>query len=142
MRRCWIALALLLGLWAGPVLAEMASFDAMLIKASNESAPLDARLERVEYQLRPLLRFESYRLLNQASGSVNVPGETSLALGDGYLLLVRASKKDGGIRYEVRWLRGDQALLNTTVTLKRGKTAVLGGVPEGEGKLIVVLTAQ
>lgn len=143
MRRCWILLVVLLGLGAGPVWAELASFDAMLIKASNDPAPLDRRLERVEYQLRPLLRFESYLLLNQSSGSVNVPGETSLALGDGYLLQVRASRsKDGGTRYEVRWLRGDQALLNTTVTLKRGKTAVLGGVPEGQGKLIVVLTAH
>ena len=137
-----MVVGVLLGLTVGVARAELASFEAMLIRASNDPAPLDMRLERVEYQLRPLLRFESYRLLNQSAGSVNVPGEATLALGDGHLLLLRAGARDGGTRYEVRWLHGDQALLFTTVTLKRGKTAVLGGVPDGDGKLIVVLLAR
>ena len=123
--------------WAGPV-----RLDAMLIMASNDPAPLDRRLERVEFKLRPLFRFEYYRFMGEGTGMLHLPGETSVALGDGHYLQLRGSAKDGGTRLEVRWFRGEQALLNTAVNLKPGKPVILGGVPQGNGTLIVTLTAQ
>ncbi len=122
--------------WAG-----MLNVDAMLILASNDPAPLDRRLERVEFRLRPLFRFEYYRFLGQGSGSLQLPGETSIALGDGHFLQIRGSERDGGRRLEVRWFRGDQPILNTAVHLKKGQPVILGGLSEGNGKLILTLTA-
>ena len=142
MRRWCIWMVILLVGWAGPVLAGMVNLDAMLILASDDAAPLDRRLERVEFKLRPLFRFQYYRFLGEGSGAFQLPGETSIALGDGHYLQLRGTAKDDGTRVEVRWFRGDQPLLNTAVVLKKGKPVILGGVPQGNGKLIVTLTAR
>lgn len=142
MRR-WLIVFLLMVLggvasaWADPVRLE-----AMLIMASNDPAPLDRRLERVEYKLRPLFRFEYYRFMGEGSGILQRPGETSVALGDGHYLQLRGTAKDGGTRLEVRWFRGEQPVLTTAVHLKPGKPVILGGAPQGNGTLIVTLTAR
>lgn len=142
MRRRFISILLLLTLAASSAWAGMVSLDAMLILASDDPAPLDRRLERVEFKLRPLFRFQYYRFLGEGSGSLNLPGETTVALGDGHYLQLRGSEKDDATRVEVRWFRGDQPLLNTAVNLKKGKPVILGGVPQGTGKLIITLTAR
>lgn len=142
MRRTWVIVVALLLAAGGSALAETVTIEAMRILASNDPAPLDRRLERVEYQLRPLFRFEHYRHLGDSSMSVNLPGTINLALGDGHFLAVSASSRDGRVRAEVRWMRGQESLLSTAVNLQRGKPVILGGVPEGDGKLIVTLTAR
>ena len=121
--------------------AQPMEIEAMLILASNEPAPLDRRLERVDYILRPLLRFETYRLLGQGSALVPTPGSATIALGDGHVLHLKTGKDRGG-RVEVSWQRGDERLLSTSVSLRRGKPAILGGAPQGDGKLIVTLTVK
>lgn len=128
---------------AACAVAETVNLDAMLILASNDPAPLDRRLERVEHQLRPLFRFEYYRHLGSSSAAVALPGATKIALGDGHFLDVQASAaKDDKVRAQVRWFRGDEPLVNTVVNLRRGKPVILGGVPHGNGKLIVTLTTR
>mgnify|MGYP001250035187 CR=1 FL=1 len=140
----WLTILAMMGvLGAVSAAAEVVDLDAMLILASNDPAPLDRRLERVEFQLRPLFRFEYYRHMGGSSASVNLPGTTSIALGDGHHLEVRATARDGKkVRAEVRWFRGDQPLLSTGVNLQPGKPVILGGVPHDKGKLIVTLTAR
>lgn len=122
--------------------ADAVQLHAMRILASNEPAPLDRRLERVDYQLRPLFRFESYRFLSDGSGVINTPGETTIALGDGHSVRVRATGDRGGVRAEVQWTRGGQTIVSTVVNLKRNRPAILGGVPDGSGTLIVTLGLQ
>lgn len=121
--------------------AQPMEIEAMLILASNEPAPLDRRLERVDYILRPLLRFETYRLLGQGSVMVNTPGASSIALGDGHVLNLRTGR-DRGSHVEIAWQRGDSRLLSTSVKLQRGKPTILGGVPHGDGRLIVTVTVK
>lgn len=117
--------------------AQPMEVEAMLILASNDPAPLDRRLERVDYLLRPVLRFETYKLLGQSSVLLQENTATTLALGDGHVLhLSTRGKKD---HVEVSWQRGDTRLLSTSVRLQRNKPAILGGVPQGDGKLIVTL---
>lgn len=120
-------------------LAQPSDVEAMLILASNEPAPLDRRLERVDYVLRPLLRFETYRLLGQGSVLFSGSGTASIALGDGHVVNLAGGGKG---RVEVTWLRGNDRLLSTSVTLKKGKPTILGGVPQGEGRLIVTLMVK
>lgn len=135
-----MAVVVLAGAWSA--IADMVTFDSMLILATDEPAPLDRRLARVEHQLRPLFRFPHYRHLGESSVSVNLPGTAQLALGDGNYLSVRGLERDGRIWAEVRWMRGEQALLSTAVNLQRGKPVILGGAPHDKGKLIVTLTAR
>lgn len=128
--------ALLLGTVV-PARAQPMEVEAMLILASNDPAPLDRRLERVDYLLRPVLRFETYKLLGLSSVLLQENTATTLALGDGYVLqLSTRGKRD---HVEVSWQRGDTRLLSTSVRLQRNKPAILGGVPQGDGKLIVTL---
>ncbi|MCZ7591261.1 MAG: hypothetical protein M5U15_03515 [Kiritimatiellae bacterium] len=119
-----------------PTEAAPMEVEAMLILASNEPAPLDRRLERVDYLLRPVLRFETYRLLAQSSVILPDGASATVALEDGHVLYLQRGKKN---RVEVTWQRGDTRLLSTGVGLERNKPTILGGVPQGEGRLIVTL---
>jgi hypothetical protein len=126
---------------APSALAQPMEIEAMLILASNEPAPLDRRLERVDYILRPLLRFETYRWLGQGAVLVNTPGAATIALGDGHFVQLRTGRSRGS-HVEVTWMRGDERLLSTSVSLQRGKPTILGGVPHGDGRLIVTLMVK
>lgn len=121
--------------------AQPMEIEAMLILASNEPAPLDRRLERVDYILRPLLRFETYRLLGQGSVLINTPGTATIALGDGHVLNLRTGR-DRGSHVEVTWQRGEARMLSTSVKLQRGKPTILGGVPHANGRLIVTVSVK
>ncbi len=136
MPRLWTVLIALLALLAVSASAEPVRLEAMLVLASDEPAPLDYRLSKVEHKLRPLFRFPHYKLLGESSGVLVIPGETSLALGDGHHVDVASG---GGGVFQVRWLRGGQPMLNTGVRLERGKPVILGGVPGPGGTLIVTL---
>ena len=59
----FILICLCVCLFAEQVRAEsdMASVQAMMILASNDPAPLDRRLEKVEFQLRRIFGFQYYR---------------------------------------------------------------------------------
>ncbi|MCS6770393.1 MAG: hypothetical protein NZ740_00010 [Kiritimatiellae bacterium] len=142
MKRLLMLMGWVIGLAAAPVSANgTIEIEAMRILASNEPAPLDRRLERVDYILRPLLRFETYRLLGMGSVILHTPGEAAIDLGEGHVLSVRAGR-DRGSHVEVIWYRDDRRLLSTSIKLQRGRPAILGGVPHGEGRLIVTITAK
>jgi hypothetical protein len=137
-----MAIALLAVLLAPAARAETVSFQATLILASQDPAPLDPRLDRITYKLRRIFKFEYYRLLGEGEGSVALPGELSVAMGEGHRLQIRAEGKDGGTRAEVRWFKGDTPMLSTAATVKGDAPVILGGVPHEGGTLIVTLIAK
>lgn len=139
----WILIGVCL-LIAGPTRAAgAATFKAVLIYASDEPAPLDRRLEHIEFKLRRMLKFSHYRYMGGGELSLALPGEGAIQLGGGQQLKVGAAPADGGkIRVQVQWLRDGKVVLRTTVKLSRRSPAVLGGISDRKGKLIVSLTAQ
>ena len=123
--------------------AEPVTIQATLILASNDPAPLDSRLDRIEYKLRRIFGFEYYRHYGEGSALLNLTGESTVDLGHGFRLTITASgSKDDKIRSSVRWFRGDEMVLNTTVGMKRGVPVVLGGISHEGGTLIVTLVAE
>ncbi len=133
------------GLFAGAATAaaKPVSVEAMLILASNEPTSLDQRLEYVEYKLRRIFGFEYYRYYGEGTAILEVPGQTTLDLGHGFTLEFNATDgEDGKIRANVRWLRGQDVVLNTTVGMKRNAPVILGGIQHEGGTLIVTLTAK
>lgn len=132
---CWLMVAEAIG-------AEPTVLKAMMIRASNEPAAQDARLEIVEYKLRRIFGFEYYRFLNEASATVVGNAEAVLDLGGGHVLRVTTSDSDGGVRAAVRWFRGDALVLNTVVRVARRTPVILGGISEGGGTLIITLVAE
>jgi hypothetical protein len=119
---------------------KMVTVQALMIQAQNDSAPIDRRLEKVEYKLRRVFGFQFYRYVGEGSISLPPRGEGTIELPDGHQLRVRLGSKGGGA--EVRWFRHDDPLLSTSVSLSREAPVVLGGIPSNGGKLIVVLSAQ
>jgi len=130
---------------AGPLPARAAgtvTFKAVLIYASDEPAPLDRRLEAIEYKLRRMLKFAHYRHSGEGSITLNLPGAGAIPLAGGHQVRISATDAGGqNVRAQVQWLRGGQALVSTTVKLGRRSPAVLGGISERNGQLIVCLTA-
>lgn len=140
----WIGLLAAFFFVAGgaPVAADdrAVTLQVLMIQAQNESAPIDRRLERVEYKLRRVFGFQFYRYVGEGSVTLPARGEGAVSLPDGHRLQVRLGGKGG--RAEVRWIRNDEPLLSTSVGLARNAPVVLGGIPSNGGKLILVLTAQ
>lgn len=122
--------------------AETVTLEATLILASDNPAPQDMRLDRIEYKLRRIFGFAYYAHYGQGSATAALPAEVTLELGHGYRLEVSARKKDGKVRAEVRWMQADQILLSTRVGLKKGVPTILGGPPHEGGNLIVALVAK
>jgi hypothetical protein len=123
--------------------AEPVTIRATLILASNDPAPLDSRLDRVEYKLRRIFGFEYYRHYGEGSALLNLPGESTVELGHGFRLTISSSgSKVDKIRTNVQWFRRDEMVLNTTVGMKRGVPVILGGISHEGGTLIVTLMAE
>ena len=141
MKRLLIALAVWLA-WCATASADLFSVKAMLILATDEGRPMDRRLERVEYQLRRVFKFQYYELLGTAEGSISLPGSVNLDLGHDNNLHIEASGKGARPRAQVVWKRSGEVVLNTTINVTRKNHVVLGGIPYGSGRLIVTLVAD
>ena len=124
--------------------SDSLNVNAILIRASNDPAPLDTRLDVIEYKLRRLFQFEHYRFMGEGTATLGLPGESTLSVGAGNRLEIHVFTADGGrIRSQVRWSRNDAVLLSTTVVMTKDVPVVLGGVPDGQGgTLIVALTVK
>jgi hypothetical protein len=128
---------------AGISRAESTTIRAMLILASNDGAPQDARLDKIEYKLRRIFQFEYYRFYGEGEVFLNLPGQATIDLGRGFRLSISASDSgDYKVRTSVQWFRGDEMVLNTTVGMSRGVPVILGGISQDSGKLIVTLVAE
>ena len=139
---CATALILLPAFGDSSAGARAAEIEATLILASNDPAPLDTRLDGIEFRLRKVIPYEHFRLIDQKSVNLSLPGQTSLSLGQGFALSIDASKADGGVRAKVNWTQGTNSLVNSSVVLKKGSPAVLGGIPHQNGKLLVLLRSK
>lgn len=124
--------------------AERVSCEAMLILANNDGAPLDRRLDQFGNTLRRLFKFEYFKRIGGGQATVNLPSEFTIDLGEGHSLKVKATGKGDRIHAEVNWVGDGKSLLRTTVSVKRGAPAILGGVPDKarKGTLIVTLTLR
>lgn len=122
--------------------AEQANIEALLILASNNPAPLDARLDKVEYRLRRIFGFETYRYYGDGSTILSLPGQSILALGNGNNLTINARSKKGRIEAQIVWEKEGERVLNTTVAMSKNTPVILGGSTQPDGTLIIVLTAN
>lgn len=123
--------------------AGVRNFEAQLIRASNDSAPLNYKLDRVVPKLRKVFKFQSYDLIGEGSGSINVPGSGTIDLGKGHSLEMSV-KGDKGDTYkaEIRWMKGGSVQFTTGARLSHGEPLVLAGPKDGNGTLIITVTPK
>lgn len=130
---------LVLGLGIGGRAAAL-DVQATLIHASDASVAQDRRLEFVEYRLRRVFPFKSYAWVGQGNVTfAGNEGEATLDLGLGMTASIRTRARNGRVAAQVRWMKGNQVLLGTEVVTAPRTPSVLGGIPHGEGTLILVL---
>ena len=139
--RLILLLAIFGGLAFGARAADRASFQGILISASNEPGQTDRRLGRYESTLRRILRFESFKFLGDDTASISAPDDVRLSLGDGHQLAVQVERADEkAIHVRVLWTGGGRTLMNTGLTLRPGVPAVLGGPSTGtKGEVYAVI---
>jgi len=137
-RMLFLLLPVVILIVSGPVegRAEAVALHAMMIQAQNDPAPMDRRLEKVEFKLRRVFGFHYYSYIGEGSLMLTPGSEGSMSLPNGHRLTIRLGGKG---KAEVRWFRGSDALLSTSVGLSRNSPVVLGGVPSDGGTLILVL---
>ena len=116
---------------------------AVMILASDRPAPIDERIENIEFKLRRIFKFEHYLYYGKGSLTLTLPGSGTIRLGKGYRLDISASRThDKKIRAKVKWRGNGRVLLSTTTVVGRGTPTVLGGVSHEDGKLIVTMVAK
>ncbi|HVT71525.1 MAG TPA: hypothetical protein VHD61_00185 [Lacunisphaera sp.] len=121
--------------------AEREDITGILISASNQRGESDRRLASYEPTLRRILRFESYRFLGEGDVSLAVPARGNIALGDGHRLEIETERSDGrAIHLRVSWEARGRTLMNTSLILRPGVPAVLGGPSTGKpGEVFAVI---
>ncbi len=125
---------------AASAYGQPASVEAMLIHASDRPAPLDIRMEKVEYRLRRIFGFEHYRFMGKTSAIIHPPAQVRLEIHEDYVLHINATSSNDRVRAQVRWMQDRESLLSTSVAQRRGIPVILGGPPHEGGTLILILT--
>ncbi len=117
-----------------------ASIRAILVSASPKGGDTDSRLAPYEATLRRILRFESFRHLGEGRAQLALPGEASLALGQGHALALVSENPKNGLRVQVAWTDDGRSLMRTGLVLRPGVPAVLGGPTQGnDGEVLAVI---
>lgn len=123
--------------------ADNVSADATLILASDSGTGSDPQLRGFESRLRRLFRFKNYQLRGSGSANLSVPGKGAIGLPDNCRIALAVSDAgEGRLRVEVKWNRGGDMVVNTTVVNQRGDPIILGGPPFSGGTLIVAITLR
>lgn len=127
-------------LWLGlPVLAAEAGapLSVRLVEAANDREEVSPALRDVVPMLRSNLPFRRFTLLDQATVKLPSTGQQA-GLAGGFLLNVQGSQD----RLSVTLERHGKVLIQTVLSLQNGKPFVLGGFPQGAGKLLLVLVVR
>lgn len=132
----------LLAVLARPAAAadDSVSVRAILVSASRAAGPTDRNLAPYEATLRRILRFESFKQLGSGRGRAGIPGEGTVAMGQGHTLqFTTASSGDDRLRVQIEWLGSGRSLMRTGLVLRPGVPAVLGGPARNDEEVYAVI---
>ena len=122
---------------------QTVSLKAVMIYASDQPAPIDERIENIEFKLRKIFKFEHYLHYGEGRLTLTLPGSGTLRLGQGYELDVAASRGSGdNIKARISWRKDGVNLLTSTQAVGRRTPTVMGGVSHRQGTLIVTLVLE
>ncbi len=108
-----------------------------LVRASNSDTTIDHSLQDVAPALQKSLVFKSYRQV--AVQKLTLPAQGQSASLGVYRITATGSRD----KLLIGIHQGRKALVNTSVSLKRGKPVILGGFPDKSGaKMIFVFVLK
>ena len=112
------------------------SLNIRVIQASNNGQGISGDIADIQPLLKSNLPFSRFDLLGAQTTALPASGQVQLAGG----FTLKCSGPQNNLSVELS--RNGRALLSTVLALQAGKPVILGGVPSGENKLLVVLVAQ
>lgn len=136
MKTLRFGLALAVGLMVCASAMAGSSVSIRLVKASNEQTGVDPGLSDVTAALKRNLAFEGYTL--RAGTTVSLPAAGTISTLGSYT--VRCTGPKEALAIEI--LKGRNSLLRTTVNLRDRKPLVLGGFPDGAGRVLFVFRSS
>jgi hypothetical protein len=147
MRILTLALSLAIATLALPrtgFAADGVSVHAILIIASKEKAPADARLAPYEATLQRNLPESSFHYAGEGSASVTGTSRAQISLDPNHRVELQGGSKDAeGFLIKVQWMNGRTLVMNNSFTFQPGVPVVLGRRPSGDGDVpIIILIAK
>lgn len=111
------------------------------IFATNETECSDPSLAKMKSQLE-VLKYRCYRMLKDETQKASWRGDATFEIpGGGSLVVTFQEFRNKRIALKLRWLEGEQPVLDTTVTIPNRGSLLLGGRPHENGVLILSVSA-
>ena len=114
----------------------------MVVYAHNEDNKTDADLKPVMQNLR-FLRFSGYRLQDKFGSPLAINQESTYNIVGGRKLKLKLlSRDEKQAKVRVRMYKSDEKVLDTTVSIHRHKSFMLGGPKHDKGVLVFAVTVE
>lgn len=130
-------------------LADEAKPDTVQLRvgcvlASNTGQEYDVRLQELRPRFARFFRYTSYYLVKESREKVSIGGRMIFEVPGGrYLMLLpKEQTSDGTILMKVVLLEGSRPIVNTSVSLKKHGTFLVGGPQTNDGALILAIGAD
>jgi hypothetical protein len=121
--------------------AGKVQIDVMVVHATNNGR-VDPRLRDLQRQLDQM-RFTGFEVLSTSSDSLAEGQVTTVSVAGGRKVKVRLIEKDNRqARVRIELYKGSEKKLDTTVTIPRDRTFLVGGPKFDEGVLIFPITVE
>jgi hypothetical protein len=150
-RRAVIGLLLLLGPLAAVQAAddEEVAFELLVIRATTANEKIAPELKEIAQQLKTQFKYTGYALVKKEAQRVKLEKVAEIELPNPYTLRLTAVKADEQrVQFKVEILEQrdgkSETKLRTVLAARRGKAALLGGLPIGDQRdvLVLALTAR
>ncbi len=116
--------------------------EVMVVHATQNAKAVDPKLKDVMRQLR-FTNFKGFELLQEHDATLTDGGDTSVSVEGGRKLRVRLLSHNGSqAKVQIRMMKDGNKILDTTVSIRRGMTFLIGGPNYRGGKLILPITVN
>lgn len=125
-----------------PATTGKVRLEMTVIYAHNEDNQVDPALRDVMRQLKNF-RFTGYRMLENHPTSLAVGQSTSFAVPGGRKISMDlVDRNDTQAKVRIRMFNGSEKVLDTTVSIHRDRSFMIGGPSYEKGKLILPVTVN
>jgi hypothetical protein len=128
---------------------EEVAFELLVIRATTANDKIAPELKEIAQQLKTQFKYTGYALVKKESKRVELEKVAEIELPKPYTLRLTAVKADAQrvqFKVEIREQRDgkSETKLRTVLAARRGKAALLGGLPIGDEHdvLVLALTAR
>lgn len=134
-------LAILLSLLMMTPVAQAASAQARLVRASMKDGATDQKLKDIEPKLREVFGYKRYTLLGQNQDTLQTGKQLKLCPDEGFTVFVTESSVKNKIhKMELEVYSGKASLVKNTMKIAEKNSVFIKGPEVGSELIVIVLT--